>query len=144
MPGCPVHVGEADLRLPGHLAVAGLAAQLRDDLVDLAQAGGADGLAVGDAAAVGVDRQPPPISVSPAGDHRFLLAVLAEAALGHVHDLGAALGVLELRDVDVVGADAGLLEGRRGRVGADAGRVARTLDRRAEHLERAEAPGARD
>ena len=33
----------------------------------------------------------------------FLLAIRAEAVLGHVHDLRAGLGVLELRDVDVAG-----------------------------------------
>ena len=31
----------------------------------------------------------------------FLIAVLAEAVLGHVHDLGTGLGVLHLRDVQV-------------------------------------------
>ena len=52
----------------------------------------------------------------------LLLAVRAEAGLGEVHDLGAGLGVLELGDVDVGGADAGLLERRRGRLGRGGGR----------------------
>ena len=42
---------------PRHLPVAGLTAQLQHDLVDLAQARRADRLAVGEAAAIGVDRQ---------------------------------------------------------------------------------------
>ena len=60
-------------------------------------------------------------------DQRLLLAVLAEAGLGEVHDLGAGLRVLQLGDVDVLGADAGLLErglrrlGRRRRRGRRSG-----------------------
>ena len=53
-----VDVGEAEPRRAGDLSLAGLAPQLRYDLVDLAEPGRADRLAVGDAAAVGVDRQP--------------------------------------------------------------------------------------
>ena len=55
----------------------------------------------------------PSISVAPVGDQLLLLAVRAQPGLGQVHDLGAGLGVLELGDVDVVGPDTGLLEGRR-------------------------------
>ena len=78
------------------LSIARLAPQLGDDLVHLAQAGGADRLAVRDAATVGVDRQPAVDLSLAASNHRHLLAVLAEAALGEVHDLRAALGVLQL------------------------------------------------
>src|SRR4051812_15939126 len=49
-----VDVGEGGFGVVGDLAEAGLAAQLQDALVDLAEAGGADGFAVGQAAAVGV------------------------------------------------------------------------------------------
>ena len=55
--GGAVELGVADLRVAGDLAVAGLAAQLLDEFVDLAQARRTDRLAVGDQAAVGVDRQ---------------------------------------------------------------------------------------
>jgi ABC-type dipeptide/oligopeptide/nickel transport system permease subunit len=41
----------------------------------------------------------------------ILLAVLAQAVFGHVHDLGARLGVLDLGDVDLAGADPRLLIG---------------------------------
>ena len=47
---------------------------------------------------------------------RPALAVLAEAGLGHVHDFGTAFGVLQLRDVDVVGHHRGA--GHDDRVGA--------------------------
>ena len=56
VPGAPVELGEPDPRFPRHLAVAGLAAQLPHQLVNLAQARSADRLAVGDQAAVGVHR----------------------------------------------------------------------------------------
>ena len=115
--GRAVDLGEADPRGPRDLALAGLAAQLEHDLVHLAQPRGADRLAVGQAAAVGVDRQPPADARGAALDQRLLLAVLAQAGLGEVHDLGAGLGVLQLGDVDVLRADARLLERRRGRLG---------------------------
>ncbi len=78
----------------------------------LAQAGGADGLTVGDEPAVGVDRHRAVDLGGAVGDELLLLAVGAEAVLGHVDDLGAGVGVLQLDDVDVLRADAGLLEGR--------------------------------
>ena len=54
--GRAVELRVADLRIAGHLPVAGLAAQLQHDLVHLPQARRADRLAVRDEAAVGVDR----------------------------------------------------------------------------------------
>src|SRR4051794_31019876 len=137
--------GAVDLREPyarraGHLTRAGLAPQLQHDLVDLAQPGRADRLAVGEAAAVRVDRQPAADRGRAALDQRLLLAVLAEPGLGEVHDLGAGLGVLELRDVDVARPEAGELEGRRRGV-AGGGRRGLDRDRRAEDLEGAEAAG---
>src|SRR5204863_3717309 len=111
-----------DLTLPG------LTAELGDDLVHLAQAGGTDRLAVGDAAAVGVDREPAADLGLTGRDQRLLLAVLAEATLREVHDLGAALGVLELGDVDVLGSDASGGEGRGGGIGAHARGRAAPLD----------------
>src|SRR6185437_8459480 len=92
------------------LAAFGPATQLLDVLVDLAQARGADRLAARQAAAVGVDRQ---LAADPGcafGDQLLLLAVGAEAVLGHVHDLGAGLGVLDLGHVDLRWADPGHLE----------------------------------
>ena len=80
------------------------------ELVHLSDARCADGLTVGEQSAVGVDRQAAGDLGVAASDHLLLLAVLAEPVLGHVHDLRAHLGVLELGDVDVVGTDAGQLE----------------------------------
>ena len=59
------------------------------------------------------------------GDQLLLLAVGAEAVLGHVDHLGAGVGVLELDDVDVLGPDAGLLVGRLRRVHRRRARPAR-------------------
>ena len=66
----------------------------------------------------------------------FLVPVGAQTGLGHVHQLGARLGVLDLGHVDIARIDAGLLEGITGGVH---GRTIRALgrQRRAEHLERA-------
>jgi hypothetical protein len=52
--------------------------------------------AVRGAAAIGVDRQAPVDLGAALGDQLLLLAVRAEAGLGHVHDLGAGFGVLQL------------------------------------------------
>src|SRR5512132_2669843 len=113
--GGTVDLREADAMRAGDLALAGLAAQLQDDLVDLWQAGRPDRLAVGRTAAVGVHRQAPVQARGAALDQGLLLAVLAEPGVGEVHDLRAGLGVLKLRDVDVLRPDPGLLErGRRG------------------------------
>ena len=54
--GGPVDLGVADARVALDLAVAGLTAELEHKLVDLAEAGGADRLTVGDEAAIGIDR----------------------------------------------------------------------------------------
>ena len=98
-PGAP-HLGEADLGIAGHLARARLAAQLRHDLVDLAQAGGAHRLAVRQAAAVGVDRQP---AVDPRRARRVQVDLLAVLASRTRPDGSAppALRVLHLDDVDL-------------------------------------------
>ena len=45
------------------------------------------------------------------GKQLLLLAVGAQSRLGHVDHLGAGVGVLQLRDVDVFGADPGRLVG---------------------------------
>ena len=123
--GGAVDLGEADPCRPGHLPVARVAAKLQGDLMHLPQAGGPDRLATRQAAAVGVDREAPADPVAPLWISVLLLPVLAETGLGEMHDLGARLGVLQLRDVDVIRSDAGLLERRGGRLG---GRRRRRLD----------------
>ena len=56
----------------------------------------------------------PSISVAPSDDQLLLLAVGAEAVLGHVDDLCSRIGVLQLDDVDVLGTDARCLVRRHG------------------------------
>ncbi len=58
-----------------------------------------------------------------------------------MHDFGTALGVLQLRDVDLVRSDAGLLEGRTCGVCAHTGGFAVPLNGGAEDLEGPESAG---
>jgi hypothetical protein len=44
----------------------------------------------------------PWISVAPVGEQLLLIAVGAEPALGHVHDLRTGVGVLQLDHIDVL------------------------------------------
>src|ERR1044071_9347593 len=76
-----VQLSESDTRFAGDLAVARLAAQLPYQFMNLAQAGRADRLAVGDQAAVGVDRHRATDLRRTVGQQLLLLAVLAETAL---------------------------------------------------------------
>src|SRR4051795_6304364 len=93
-----VDVGEGGSGVAGDLAGACLAAQLQDALVDLAEAGGADGLAVGEAAAVGVHGNGAADLGGSFLDELLLVAVVAQAALGEMDELRAGLGVLKLGD----------------------------------------------
>jgi hypothetical protein len=74
--------------------------------------GGADRLTVGNQPAVGIHRQGTADFGGPVGDQLLPLTVGAEATLGHMDDLTASVGVLELDDVDILGADTGLFIGR--------------------------------
>ena len=93
--------------------------------------------------AVGVHREPAADLGGALGDEAFLLAVLAEAVLRHVDDLRPGVGVLELGDVDVLGADARRVSNA-ARDASTLGLSAASLDRerRALHLERAESAAA--
>src|SRR5512138_298157 len=79
--GRAVELRVADLRVAGHLAVAGPAAELQHDLVYLPQARRADRLAVRDQAAVGVHGQPAADLELAVRDQLLLVAVAAEAVL---------------------------------------------------------------
>src|ERR1700759_5454845 len=106
VPGAPYTGAKPTRGLPGTLPPPGLATKWADQLVHLAQAGRTDRLAVGDQPAVGVDRNRA-VDLGRAGGHQLLLlAVGAQARLGHVDDLVTGVGVLQLGDVDVLGSDA--------------------------------------
>src|SRR5206468_12123814 len=76
--GSAVDLREADAAAARDLPLAGLAPPPKDDLVNLGQPGGADRVAVGQAAAVGVDRQPARDRRRATLDQRLLLAVPAK------------------------------------------------------------------
>ena len=117
----PVELGQGDPRLVGYLPIARGAAQLVHQLEHLPQSGCADRLAVGEQAAVGVDRQPAADLGDSVGEQGLLFAVLAQHRLGHVNDFGAGVGVLQLGDVDVLRADTRDLVGGLGGLGGGAG-----------------------
>src|SRR6185312_1374040 len=104
--GGTVHMAVRVPDLTCYLARAACAAQLDYVLVHLPQARGADRFAAGKAATVSVDRQSAVQPRAPLGKPLLLIAVYAEAVLGHMHDLGAGLGVLQLCNVDLLRADA--------------------------------------
>src|SRR6185437_16443419 len=99
--GSPVDLGVADPRITFDLTVAGLAAELEHEFVDLAEAGGPDRFAVGDEAAVGVDRHGSGDLGRAVGEKLLLVAVGTETVLRHVDDLGAGIGVLDLDHIAV-------------------------------------------
>lgn len=54
--GRPIELGESHFRIPGHLTLPSLTAQLTYQFMNLAKTRGSNRLAVGDQATVGVDR----------------------------------------------------------------------------------------
>ena len=63
--------------------------------MDLAQGGSADWFTIADEAAAGVDREPATDLGGARRDQFLLLAVGAEAVLGHVDDVGGAVALLD-------------------------------------------------
>ena len=103
-------VGQADLGALD-LAVAGLAAEVVADLPDVGDAGGGDRVALGLQAAGHVHRGR---AVAPRGaavEEVDGAALLAEQEVVVVDELGGGEAVVELDEVEVLGADAGLLVG---------------------------------
>ena len=90
-----------------YLPAASVTAQLQAVFIHLAQAGGTDRLAIGNAAAVGIDRQTAVDARFTARDQILLLAMRAKAVLGHMNDFGAGIGVLQLSDIDFRGSHTG-------------------------------------
>ena len=100
---CAIKLRIADLRIARNLAFTSTPAQLQHQFVNLAQAGSADGLAVGDEPAVGVDWQTAADLGDAIGNHLLLLTILAETVLGHVDDFGAGIGILMLATLGFLG-----------------------------------------
>ena len=80
-------MGVTQLRIAGHLMLASLPAQLQHVLVDLTQTGGTDWLAIGEATAIGVNREAAVNAGRTRGNQLLLLTVLSETVFGHVHNL---------------------------------------------------------
>src|SRR5262245_417206 len=100
----PHDVTEADASALD-LASAAPAAHLLDQLVDLAQAGGAERLALGKEAPGDVDGDASAERGGAAAQQGSLLAGRAEPQVGVGDELGAGVGVLAFDEVDVVDAD---------------------------------------
>src|SRR4051794_5089672 len=100
----------SSLRLAWHLPCAPVAAKLDDVFIDLPQPRCPDRFATGEAPPVGVDGQRPSYFSSTRPDPVFLVTIRAEAILGKMHHFGPCLGILKLRDIDLIRPDAGHLE----------------------------------
>src|SRR4029450_4685043 len=100
--------GHADLGALD-LTVAGLAAQVVADLPDVGDAGRRDRVALRLQAARDVDRR---LAVTPRGTGQEEVggaALLAQVQVVVVHQLGGGEAIVQLDEVEVLGADAGLL-----------------------------------
>src|SRR5204863_4571432 len=100
-----VVVGETDARARD-LARARLAAQLPEGLAGLGHAGGAERVAAPDEAPARVDHDLAPVVGQPLLDEAPALALRAEAELLVGDDLGDGEAVVDLGEIDVVGAHA--------------------------------------
>ena len=101
-----------------------LAAQVGADLPDVGDAGRRDRVALGLQTTRDVDRGLPVPPGGPAVEEVDRAALLAQHEVVVVHELGGREAVVQLDEVEVLGTDAGLLVGLRGRVagqGVDVG-----------------------
>ena len=109
---CRATVASVDLTLVGG------AAQLPGELGALGEAGGAERVALGDQAAGGVDDPAAAVGGVVVVDELAALALAAQAERLVGQQLVGGEAVVQLDDVDVVGADAGLLVDRAARPAA--------------------------
>lgn len=109
-------MGESDARFTRDLLAEGPTLQLGHDLVNLAKTRGPDRLPIRDTTTIGIDRQPTTGEVVADEVAGALIPCSAKAGLGKVHDLGAALGILYLGNLDILGLHACCPERRRSRV----------------------------
>ena len=107
-------MGQAD---PGalDLAVARLTPQVRGHLVEVGDAGGADGVALGDEAARHVDGDGPVAPRAAPVDEVARASRLAQLQVLVVDELGGGEAVVQLHEVEVLGRHPGLLVGGRRR-----------------------------
>ena len=103
-------MGIADLRFSGHLPSTSLTPKLDTNLVDLPQARGADWLTVGETATVCIDGQAPGNLCGALSQPLLLFTVGAKSVLCHMHNFGTHLGILKLRNVNILGAYPGQFE----------------------------------
>ena len=116
-------MGVPHLRLIGDLSGTTLAAKLHADLMDLPESGCTHRFTVGQAAAVGIDRQFAADLGDAVGEPLFLITVRTKTVFGHVHDFCTDFGVLQLRHINIFRSDAGQFKS--GLRGSDRGRVRR-------------------
>ena len=100
-----VELGKTDRWRAVDLPVTCPATHLGHQFVHLPQPRRAYRLAVGDESAVGVDRQRTAQRSNAAGNEVVLSPIGAEPDLGHMDDLGPRVGVLQLRDLHILGPD---------------------------------------
>ena len=100
---------------------ASFAAKLHADFMNLSETRGANGLAIRETAAIGVDRQPAADLSDTICQPLLLITVCAKTVFRHVHDFGADFGVLQLRNINIFRSDAGQFKS--GLRGSDRGRV---------------------
>ena len=98
-------------RAPSTWRPGGLAPELPDELADLGDGLGRDGLAEAGQATAGVDRDPAAHGGVPVAQQPLGLPLLAEADVLVPVELEGRREVVDLGQVDVLGADPGLLVG---------------------------------
>src|SRR3990167_3913350 len=104
------HVRKAELRVPD-LPLSGIAAQVSGDLVDVGDAGSAQGMAFGQQPAGDIHRDAAAQLGVAVVDQPSRLAVGAEAEVLVVNDLGRGEAVVQLDEAEVLRPDAGCLIG---------------------------------
>ena len=109
-------MGETDAQMARDLLAERSSLQLGHDLVNLTKARGPDRLPIRDTATIGIDRQPTTGEVVAGEVAGALIPRSAKARLAKVHDLGAALRILYLGNLDILGPHACCPERRRSRV----------------------------
>src|SRR5689334_18341883 len=103
--------GADDMRQPDpravDLAATRLAAQMRRHFVDIGDAGGAERMTLREKPARNVDRDAAAKLRLAAVDHAPGFAVLAEAEIFVMHELGSRKAIMQLDEIEIVRAEPG-------------------------------------